>query len=215
MTSVFAVLLVMHGLFVSVQGSGFTWSSCNSNPVIVMETIVVTPDPVELPGTLKLTLRGNTTRPINSAKLSITLHRDTFLLSVPIPCLLHLGSCEYTDLCTLLDTMISENWATITTDLGTQVKTMLSSAGISFNPGLCPLPVSQLDLNKYPLNLPSVPSVLSWLASGDYTIKVEVVDSTNNENLMCLNLGITLTKASECTGWLCGRRKRDILKNKN
>ncbi|OWF43881.1 Ganglioside GM2 activator [Mizuhopecten yessoensis] len=162
---------------------------------------------------MKLTVRGNTTHPLDNAKLSITLHRDTFLLSIPIPCLLNLGSCTYDDICTLVDQAISENWGTITAGLATQVKTMLLSAGI--NPSVCPIPSSQLVLTEYAITLPSVPSVLSWLASGDYTVKAELKDKTTNLDLMCLDLKLTLTKASTCTGWLCGRRKRDILKNRS
>ncbi|XP_033727985.1 ganglioside GM2 activator-like [Pecten maximus] len=207
--------LVICSLLVLVNAKPFTWSNCATtpNPAVVIDLIEVTPDPVELPGVLKLSVRGNTTRVINSAKLTISLHRDTFLLSVPIPCLLHLGSCEYTDLCSLLNTMETENWASITTGLATQMKTMLTSAGIRVDPGLCPLQVTSLNLHEYTINLPQIPSVLSWVASGDYSIKVTVDDTTTNENLLCLDLGVTLTKSSECTGWLCGRRKRDTLKN--
>ncbi|XP_069108167.1 ganglioside GM2 activator-like [Argopecten irradians] len=202
-------------LTVSVNAKPFTWSRCgNPHPAVVVDLIEVTPDPIELPGTLKLSVRGNTTQVLNSAKLSLTLHRDTFLISVPIPCVLHLGTCTYDNLCTLLNTMETENWATITAGLATQIKAMLSSAGINVDPSLCPLQVTSLDIHDYTITLPEVPSVLSWLASGDYSINVMVDDPTTNENLLCLDLKVTLTKSSTCTGWLCGRRKRDVLKNK-
>jgi hypothetical protein len=59
--------------------------------------------------------------------------------------------------------MVSEDWAGIMSNIGGQVKTMLTQAGV--RSGVCPLPATTLNIQQYTINLPPVPSILHWFAS--------------------------------------------------
>ena len=59
--------------------------------------------------------------------------------------------------------MITENWAGIMGNIGNQINTMLSSAGV--NASQCPQPARDLHINDFSLTLPSMPSILSFFAA--------------------------------------------------
>ena len=72
-------------------------------------------------------------------------------------------SSTYSDMCTLHETMISEDWLPITNGLGTDIKNMLIRNGM--NPGLCPQPPREISIINEPIRLPRMPSLLYWFAA--------------------------------------------------
>ncbi|XP_025095305.1 uncharacterized protein LOC112564595 [Pomacea canaliculata] len=137
----------------------------------------MTPMPMEIPGSISLSVKAQTSTAIpEDITISLSIKRHTFLLDLPIPCLFHIGSCTYENTCskTLVDTLISENWAGITADIGEQVKTMLSTLP-ALNTTTCPPPVpATIEINNYSIHLPAIPAILTFIAEGDYSVVATV-----------------------------------------
>ncbi|XP_046371008.1 ganglioside GM2 activator-like [Haliotis rufescens] len=200
-------LLLWLGVCAAADLTKLEWSDCGSDSGLTIHKIDISPMPVVVPGDLHLTINASSTRKqLNQMKLSVHVKRDTFLLNIPIPCLFHVGSCTYDDTCTLLATMQKENWAGIMGDIGLQIQQMLASVGITT---YCPAVVQSIDLQDYVLKMPAVPSILSWFAEGNYEATATAVDTATGEQMLCLNVKLTVKEKKEpCTGWLCGRRRR-------
>ncbi|XP_061184648.1 ganglioside GM2 activator-like [Saccostrea echinata] len=184
-------------------------TDCGSSSDVVIRSVSVTPMPVQVPGDIHLSVDASLTNTIGSSKMSLSVKRKTFLgLEIPIPCLLHVGSCTYNDLCTTVQQMITEDWAGIMGGIGKQIQTMLSSVGV--NASQCPQPPRDLRINDYTISIPSIPSVLTWFAAGDYHVNVKVNENASGKQLVCLDLQLSVTQHKEpgSSGWLLGRRKR-------
>ena len=65
-------------------------------------------------------------------------------------------------MCTMLDEMRTENWAGITTQLGNDINTMLRDNNM--NPDRCPQPPQQMSIVEHPIQMPAMPSILSFFA---------------------------------------------------
>ncbi|XP_022324251.2 ganglioside GM2 activator-like [Crassostrea virginica] len=182
-------------------------TDCGSSSDVQIRQVLVTPMPIQIPGDVHITVDGSLTKAIGSSKMSLSIHRKTFLgLEVPIPCIAHVGSCTYDDLCTTVNQMITENWAGIMGNIGNQINTMLSGAGV--NASQCPQPARDLHINDFSLTLPSMPSILSFFAAGDYHVNIKVNENASGRLLTCLDLQLSVTEHKEPSGWLFGRRKR-------
>ncbi|XP_048776905.1 ganglioside GM2 activator-like [Ostrea edulis] len=208
MAAVFICILVGLSL-ASGEITQLQMTNCGSSSDIQIRQVSVTPMPIQVPGDIHLSVDGSLTNSIGSSKMTLSIHRKTFLgLEVPIPCLLHVGSCTYNDLCTMVDQMITENWAGIMGGIGQQVNTMLSSVGV--NASQCPQTPKELHITDYTITIPTIPSILSWFAAGDYHVNVKVNENSTGRLLLCLDLQLSVTEHKDpgSSGWLLGRRKR-------
>ena len=89
---------------------------------------------------------------------------STFHIAVILYVLTIIYICStYNNICTVLDDMITGNWAGVSADLGNQVKTMMQQNGVVYNK--CPLPAQTVSIKDYVLHLPKVPSIISIFAS--------------------------------------------------
>ena len=70
-------------------------------------------------------------------------------------------------MCTMLDEMRSGNWAGITTQLSNDINNMLRENNI--NPRLCPQPPQQMSIVEHRLQMPAMPSILSFFADVSIT----------------------------------------------
>ncbi|XP_025095143.1 ganglioside GM2 activator-like [Pomacea canaliculata] len=168
--------------------SQLQWTDCGSDPGLVISSLSITPMPMEIPGSISLSVSARTSVPIpEDMTISLIIKRHTFLLDVPLPCFLHIGSCTYENTCSkpLVDTLISENWAGITADIGQQIKTMLSTL-----PALnttCPPPVpASIAVNNYSIRLPAIPAILTFIVDGDYSVVATARDKATGHTLMCV-----------------------------
>ncbi|KAL3854755.1 hypothetical protein ACJMK2_014004 [Sinanodonta woodiana] len=140
------------------------WSSCNTNrnSPITIQNVAVTPMPVEVPGDIHLTVDAKLNRSISHTSLKLSIKRKTFLLDIPIPCLFHVGSCTYDDLCNTVDQMMTEDWAGIMSNIGKQIRTMMTTQHV---PDHCPVGPMEVHLNSYTLTLPPIPKILTFFAA--------------------------------------------------
>ncbi|KAK7109445.1 ganglioside GM2 activator-like [Littorina saxatilis] len=201
--AVFALCLgVTHASY-----SQLDWSDCGSDPRVSITKIDVSPMPIVLPGPIHLTLQVKADLSISDIQIHMDVKRHTFLLDLPIPCLFHVGSCTYENSCPglpLLDTMVAEDWAGIMAGLGGQIRTMLTTVP-GLNTTACPVPPATINIQQYTLNLPPVPSILSFFAEGDYKAHVTATDKSTGQQLICLKLALTIKEKEEpCTGIFCG-----------
>lgn len=69
----------------------------------------------------------------------------------------------YNDICTMVDDMVTQNWAGIMGGIGTQIKAMLAKSGVTYN--ACPQPAQAVNIKSYSLHIPEIPKILSWFAA--------------------------------------------------
>ena len=69
-------------------------------------------------------------------------------------------SSTYDDTCTILDTLIEEDYAGVTGEIGSQVKAMMLDAGM--DPSACPQPAQSINLASS-VSLPKIPTLLALL----------------------------------------------------
>ncbi|XP_053400321.1 uncharacterized protein LOC123557962 [Mercenaria mercenaria] len=199
MKTCIVIILFIHFLATNAK---FTWKNCAPEDAILhVNNVEVGPDPIVVPGDITLTMDGNSTAPLGSSALHISLKRKTFLGEIPIPCISNIGSCTYKDLCTLVGQMIRENWLGITTGIATQIQTMLANSGIDASQ--CPQPAQSLRIDHQSIHLPEVPAALSYFAAGDYHAHIFLTDNTSNKVHLCIDAFFTIAEKEPCTGILC------------
>lgn len=202
------VLVLMTSVWLtSARFTQLDWSDCGSDPSVTIRNIDVTPMPLVVPGPMQLTVDAQFDRTLEDIEINLDVKRSTFLLDLPIPCLFHVGSCTYESSCTgtnLLDTMVTEDWAGIMGDIGGQIKTMINTVP-GLNSTACPVPATNINIQQYTLNLPEIPSILTFFAEGDYKAHVTASDKSTGQTLLCLSLQLTIEEKQEpCTGFFCG-----------
>ncbi|XP_060594957.1 uncharacterized protein LOC132749253 [Ruditapes philippinarum] len=172
-----------------------------SDAILKVGNVEIGPDPVVIPGDLVMTMAANSTAPLGSSTLNLSVKRKTFLIDIPIPCISHIGSCSYPDLCTLVDQMINENWLGVTSGIATQLKTILANSGIDAS--RCPQPAQMLKIDHQSIHLPEIPSALSHFAAGDYHINIQLIDNVSKKMNLCVDAFLTIEEKEKCTGIFC------------
>ncbi|CAF0872980.1 unnamed protein product [Adineta ricciae] len=134
----------------------------------------VTPMPILNPGEALLTLRANLKRPIQKIRTVLKIVRTVSGITLPVKCYkidgVEVGSCDYADLCVVLQTMLP-----------------------SFRPETCPptaanygvdcncpfnIPAGSLNIIKEKMVLPDAQaSIASFMASGDFSFQLDTYDS--------------------------------------
>ncbi|CAC5411218.1 GM2A [Mytilus coruscus] len=176
-------------------------SNCNKNPNTpsTISHMSISPMPVTIPGIFYFSADMQLTHKVGDSSMEMSIKRKTYWVDIPIPCIFRVGSCRYNSLCTMVDDMITQDWAGLMGNIGNQIKTMLHSYNVTHNQ--CPQPPRTLSIRNYMIRMPEMPSVLSWFAAGDYSANIRVQDNISNEELLCLDLNLSLKRA--CTGYRC------------
>ncbi|XP_063419931.1 ganglioside GM2 activator-like [Mytilus trossulus] len=176
-------------------------SNCNknSNTPSTISHMSISPMPVTIPGNFYFSADMKLTRPVGESSMEMSIKRKTYWFDIPIPCILRVGSCRYNNLCTMVDDMITHDWAGLMGNIGNQIKTMLQTYNVTYNQ--CPQQPRTLSIRNYLIRMPDMPSVLSWFAAGDYSANIRVQDNISHEELLCLDVNLSLKKA--CSGFRC------------
>ncbi|XP_061195122.1 ganglioside GM2 activator-like [Saccostrea echinata] len=202
------VFCLLAGISVALaEITQFQMTECGSSRDVQFHSVSLTPMPVQIPGDIRLSVDASLTKTIGSSKMSLSIKRKTYFgVEVPMPCLFHIGSCTYDNLCTMVHQMITENWVGIVGGIGTQIQTMLSSVGV--NASQCPQPPRNIRIVNYPISIPRIPAILTWFAAGDYHVIVKVNENDTGRQLVCLDLQLSVTQQREPSrsGWLFSGR---------
>ncbi|ESO89286.1 hypothetical protein LOTGIDRAFT_154383 [Lottia gigantea] len=167
------------------------------NASVVFSDFKVTPDPVEIPGNLtvsgavvfKEAISGN-------VSLELAINRSMGFFDLTLPCINHLGSCKYDDVCTILDQGNAS--------LGCAPQ--LKENGF---PCQCPFLNGTYDINHTIFVLPEVKGIWKQFAKGDYAISLKLVDEDAGEILGCQELTFSLDEphpegvTPKPCDWLC------------
>ncbi|KAL5012215.1 hypothetical protein ScPMuIL_010766 [Solemya velum] len=100
-----ALILVGCVLFIepATGKKKFTWKSCSiSSDQLVLKRLQISPDPLELPGTLKAGFNLAVKSDITSLQADVKVWKKIFGTWVKLPCQGNVGSCSYNDFCGFL-----------------------------------------------------------------------------------------------------------------
>ncbi|KAM6322538.1 ganglioside GM2 activator-like isoform 2-T2 [Podargus strigoides] len=157
---------------------GFAWENCgDAREPVVLQTLSVSPDPIALPGTVRVSAAITTHKTLATPlKAVLVIEKAVGLVWVRLPCINQLGSCRYS-LCTLLNDVVPP---------GTPCPEPLQTYGIPcrcpFKAGSYSLPASNIDLPN--LRLPS------WITRGRYRLRATL--SSGGNELACVKVAFSL-----------------------
>lgn len=158
---------------------GFDWKNCGKpDAPAVLKTLTVSPDPINIPGSLKATASGSTSvELVAPLSLNVTLEKEVLGLWVKVPCLEEIGSCHYKDACDILNQLIPP---------GQDCPEPLHTYGL---PCHCPFKAGSYLLPPSEFYLPYM-DLPYWLTNGNY--KVQGVLGGGGKELGCLTLSLSI-----------------------
>jgi ganglioside GM2 activator len=148
----------------------FIYNNCGStSDPLIIESISFKPDPIVINKNLTISARVSTNLEIKNGKVVLDIEKKVLGYWTPIPCVDNVGSCTYDNICEIMD----------------QVSNTTCNNPIFRDNNLpCKCPIKA---DKYYLPptsfLVQIPDNLSWMADGDFYIKVQM--TTNNKRLFC------------------------------
>ncbi|XP_072204462.1 ganglioside GM2 activator [Excalfactoria chinensis] len=158
---------------------GFSWEDCgNGRDPVVLKSLSVAPDPISIPGTLRISAAASCSKAMASPlKAVLVVEKALGDLWIQLPCIEKMGSCTYDDVCAVLDDFIPP---------GTSCPEPLLTYGI---PCHCPFKAGSYSLPASDFVLPDV-ELPSWMTNGNY--RVRAVVSNKGQELACIKLGFSL-----------------------
>ncbi|KAJ7316379.1 hypothetical protein JRQ81_002541 [Phrynocephalus forsythii] len=157
----------------------FQWANCGppSDPAVI-RSLSVNPCPIEIPGKVMVSASVSSSVAIEApVQANVTLEKRLGQIWIKIPCVDKLGSCNYDDLCAMLDILISP---------GAPCPEPLLSYGI---PCRCPFKAGTYNLPSSEFFIPNM-DLPSFLTNGDY--KMKAVLRNGDEELACIQLSCSL-----------------------
>lgn len=155
--------------------NGFSWSNCGSaSDPVQLKNLTLSPDPIKLPGDVTASAGAEVGVDLD-APLAVTLKlkKKIFGVMVEIPCLDNIGSCDYDDICPMLQNITCPP--------------ELKKYGI---PCHCPIHRGSYYLPATAIAVALPPSVPTWLESGDYEVEAHV--SKDGKAVACIHATVEL-----------------------
>ncbi|VDI33031.1 ganglioside GM2 activator [Mytilus galloprovincialis] len=148
------------------QVNGFQWKDCGSAAGKI-SSLNISPDPIQFPGTITVSVGFtlNTTLDKPLAMSVIWEKKNNQGQFVEIPCIEDLFTCNYTDVCELMDQIV-------------QCPDPLVAAGI---PCQCPITKGQYLMNNANFEIDA-----AVFSQGDYRIKVMVM--AKGKQVFCIDM---------------------------
>eukprot|EP00049_Salpingoeca_infusionum_P022712 m.8301 g.8301 ORF g.8301 m.8301 type:complete len:206 (+) comp5342_c0_seq1:56-673(+) len=164
----------------NLKSFSFTDCAAASAPLHIA-SLSISPDPVQIPGNVTLALSGGVLSVSLDSPIAVSLTLEKKIGGwIKIPCVDDIGSCDYPDVCTLLEKIPLKNG---------KCPDPLPSMGI---PCRCPLSPFKFDVPATDISIPTLPpSVPSWLTNGDYKIQAEGKTSGGGQ-AFCFELEVSL-----------------------
>ncbi|XP_052098984.1 ganglioside GM2 activator-like [Mytilus californianus] len=200
-------LLIFITVIVSAYGTiPFKWRDCSidkSAQAIQVTSITAGPVPLVAPGPLHLTFSGKVLKPIPIFMIEFDMKRHGFLgTRITVPCVNGVGSCVF-DGCSFVDSLLNST-RTSAQSVAQQALKMIESVNATLK---CPIPVENINVQDYTINVPDLGPIAHVIGDGDYTVIVRTKVPGTGALLGCLSLDVSLGK--QCTGLFCGiGRKR-------
>nr|XP_057913603.1 ganglioside GM2 activator [Doryrhamphus excisus] len=159
---------------------GFDWKNCGKpDAAAVMKTLNLSPDPINIPGSLTASASGSTSVELGAPlSVNVTLEKEVGGFWVKVPCLEEVGSCHYRDVCDVLNQLIPP---------GHDCPEPLHTYGL---PCRCPFHAGSYSLPESDFFLPYM-DLPSWLTNGNYRLQ-GVLGGGGNE-LGCLKVALSIS----------------------
>ncbi|XP_029957910.1 ganglioside GM2 activator isoform X1 [Salarias fasciatus] len=159
--------------------SSFDWKNCGKpDAPAVLSSLTISPDPISIPGDLTASASGSTTVALTAPlAVNVTLEKEVAGFWVKIPCVEELGSCNYENVCDLLDQVIPP---------GQDCPEPLHSYGL---PCHCPFKSGTYSLPQSDFYLPYM-DLPYWLTNGNY--RVQGVLGEGGQELGCLKVALSI-----------------------
>ncbi|KAK2168789.1 hypothetical protein LSH36_14g06038 [Paralvinella palmiformis] len=149
------------------------WESCGSSrDLAAITSFNVLPNPIHIPGNVTVSFAGSLSQTLTAPiKLKLEIKKKE-LFWVPIPCVDHVGSCDYDDICKLMSSAICPP--------------ELEKYHI---PCHCPITGGKYKIPPVPVHIKSF-GVPSWLEDGDFRVTATLTNK--GREVMCLQVTFTL-----------------------
>jgi len=157
------------------SSNGFSWSNCGSaTDPVQLKNLTLSPDPVKLPGNITASAGAEVgINMMSPLAVSLKLKKKIFGVMVEIPCIDNVGSCDYSDVCPMLQNITCPP--------------ELQKYGI---PCHCPISKGSYFLPTTSIAVPVPASVPSWLESGDYEVEAHI--SEGGKPVACIHVTVAL-----------------------
>jgi len=202
-TSVLPVALLGLSMLLGANSRSLNLKSCNKNGTNKVSALIldINPDPVEIPGQFTVGGTIEALEDMNSTYSAyLTITRETFyVFYVDLPCIatgihpdLKIGTCQYDDLCRVLDVLVEEfgNKDDNSTQCPDYFNQITPPA-----PCHCPLPKGIYKLAPHTFKVKELSTLYSVFASGVFDVKVVVKDTATDEIVTCLEGGLKIGDA--------------------
>ncbi|KAK3098175.1 hypothetical protein FSP39_016882 [Pinctada imbricata] len=150
---------------------------------VVESSVHLNPYPVQIPGHLTVDGSLQILGPISGHNLKAHVLIKKKLLGnyQKVPCVANVGSCTY-DVCDLIGEGSNDQCADY------YLKNHF--------PCHCPLPNGTFSFAPTSFTIPEATGAFSWIASGEYTVDVQLVDESTKEEKGCYHVDIELEDKS-------------------
>ncbi|KAB1281816.1 Ganglioside GM2 activator [Camelus dromedarius] len=157
---------------------GFSWENCGEKDPVVLNNLILEPDPIKIPGTVTVSVDVKTIIRLSSPqKVELTVEKEVAGIWIKIPCVEQTGSCIYENICDTLDDLIPP---------GSHCPEPLHTYGL---PCHCPLKAGVYIMPRSNIELPSL-QLPAWLSTGNYRIKSKL--SSGGNHLACVKISFSL-----------------------
>ncbi|XP_048884915.1 ganglioside GM2 activator isoform X1 [Brienomyrus brachyistius] len=165
-----------------VRVMGFSWANCGApDAPAMMKSLDMSPDPITIPGDLSASASGYTKVELSSPlQVNLTVEKEVAGFWVKVPCMDDLGSCDYDDICSVLDQLIPP---------GQDCPEPLHTYAL---PCHCPFKAGQYTLPKSDFYLPNM-DLPFWLTNGNYQVEAKM--GSQGKEFGCLKVVFALHSA--------------------
>eukprot|EP01116_Phalansterium_solitarium_P005254 TRINITY_DN1672_c0_g1_i1.p1 TRINITY_DN1672_c0_g1~~TRINITY_DN1672_c0_g1_i1.p1 ORF type:complete len:210 (-),score=78.72 TRINITY_DN1672_c0_g1_i1:149-751(-) len=154
----------------------FKWDSCGGNGNVVLNSLSLSPDPIQFNANLTASASVTTKVAITGGDLALKLQKKIVGVWTDIPCVSNIGSCTYNDFCSLLPN-----------------KPCPPPLPADHIPCQCPFAADTYVLPPTEFAIPALPNnVPAWLTAGDFYIRASL--TVSGAEYACYEIYLSLGK---------------------
>ncbi|ELT90215.1 hypothetical protein CAPTEDRAFT_219327 [Capitella teleta] len=161
------------------------YSDCGSDPdrPIRILNVTASPLPVRAPGKFRIAASANVSEELPPKMgVDVIVSKSLFGFNFKIPCVNNIGTCHYSDVCSLLDAYFGHR---------RRCPRWLRRHQL---PCRCPIQPDVYSLKRFSVQIPKLSGMMEVLARGEYQIIIRVVNEDNKNELACFQSTFEIKK---------------------
>ncbi|BFZ09166.1 hypothetical protein BsWGS_12205 [Bradybaena similaris] len=161
-----------------------TVNSCTKNPTddINIKSFNIDPSPIQVPGSLSLALAVDVRKSIEgNLRADVIIRRKLGPVWIPVPCFNNVGSCTYTDVCSLLRNLATNGCPAVLTAIN-----LTCSCPVAAGTYTLPHQTFHIDTNTV--------GISTSILAGQYQANVRLTDANTHTEIACFDVAATLTQ---------------------